>query len=123
MVGSAFPSFMLDRMGRRITLMWGTCMVGGSMMFIAILLSIGSKAASMACIAFFFTVRPPHNISLSRANADLLPVHHYLWRQSELCSLGISSRDLASGSEDKGRRGRHFVQLDLEFPRCYDHSK
>lgn len=56
MIGSAFPSLMLDRMGRRITLMWGTCLVGASMMFIAILLSIGTKAASSACIAFFFTV-------------------------------------------------------------------
>ena len=74
MIGAAFPSFRLDQMGRRKTLMIGTCLVGGSMMFITILLSIGNKAASTACIAFFFTVGQYPLMLLSNANERLLSI-------------------------------------------------
>jgi hypothetical protein len=57
MLGSLFPTFYLDRpwMGRRKTMMIGSFGLGVSMMMIAILLSIGSKNASSAATAFFFT--------------------------------------------------------------------
>jgi hypothetical protein len=57
LIGSLFPTFYLDRpwMGRRKTMMFGCFGLGVSMMMIAILLSIGTKNASSASVAFFFT--------------------------------------------------------------------
>ena len=61
-IGSLFPSFYLDKVGRRKPMMWGLAGLGLSMMMIAILLSFqdrgGSlaKATSSASVTFFFTV-------------------------------------------------------------------
>lgn len=63
-VGSLFPTFFLDRYGRRKPMMWGSLGTGISMMMIAILLSFQmskasnpslASATSSASIAFFFT--------------------------------------------------------------------
>ena len=62
LLGSLFPSFYLDRIGRRKPMMWGSFGLGFSMMMIAILLSFQdrggfiAKATSTASVAFFFTV-------------------------------------------------------------------
>jgi MFS family permease len=62
--GSLFPTFFLDRFGRRRPMMIGCALCGISMMMIAALLSPqgqGNEAlaqrASSASVAFFFTVR------------------------------------------------------------------
>lgn len=61
MFGSLLPTFMLDRMGRRATMMWGSTGLGISMMLISALLSQGDptttigKNYSSAAVAFFFT--------------------------------------------------------------------
>lgn len=61
-IGSLFPTFYLDRFGRRKPMMWGCFGLGFSMMMIAVLLSFQdrggaiAKATSSASVAFFFTV-------------------------------------------------------------------
>ena len=61
-LGSLFPTFTLDRTGRRNPMMWGSFGCGASMMMIAILLSFQShggavaKATASGSVAFFFTV-------------------------------------------------------------------
>lgn len=60
-IGSAVPSFFLDRMGRRKTMMWGCAGMGVSMLFVAALLSQAdggetARGTSFASgsVAFFF---------------------------------------------------------------------
>lgn len=62
--GSLYPTFTLDRTGRRKPMMWGSFGCGASMLMIAVLLSFQTrgqndpvaKATSSASVAFFFTV-------------------------------------------------------------------
>ena len=58
-IGSFVPAFLVDRIGRRQPMMWGSLGLGISMMLISILLSFqGSsvqKSTSSASVAFFFT--------------------------------------------------------------------
>jgi len=60
-IGSLFPTFTLDKTGRRKPMMWGSFGCGFSMMLIAILLSFQSrggdlaKATASGSVAFFFT--------------------------------------------------------------------
>ncbi|KAF3762659.1 general substrate transporter [Cryphonectria parasitica EP155] len=59
-IGSLFPTFFLDRYGRRKPMMWGSFGLGVCMMMIAILLSFQdqggqiAKNTSSASVAFFF---------------------------------------------------------------------
>jgi MFS family permease len=61
-IGSLFPTFFLDRVGRRRPMMWGSLGLGICMMMIAVLLSFSdaepglSKRTSSASVAFFFLV-------------------------------------------------------------------
>ncbi|PVI05638.1 putative Myo-inositol transporter 1 [Periconia macrospinosa] len=60
-IGSLYPTFFLDRIGRRKPMMWGSFGLGVSMMMIAILLSFQprggelAKATASASVTFFFT--------------------------------------------------------------------
>lgn len=71
--GSLYPTFTLDKTGRRKPMMWGSFGCGFSMLMISILLSFQTrgqndpiaKATSSASVAFFFTVR-----SLSPTSPD-----------------------------------------------------
>lgn len=60
LLGSFVPSLLVDRIGRRRPMMLGSLGLGVSMMLISILLSFKGtsieKQASMASVAFFFTV-------------------------------------------------------------------
>jgi MFS family permease len=47
-IGSLFPTFFLDRIGRRKPMMWGSFGLGLSMMLIAILLSFQDRGGSVA---------------------------------------------------------------------------
>lgn len=64
-IGSLFPTFFLDKYGRRNPMIWGSLGLGISMMMISILLSFQGKggdvaqATSKGSVAFFFTVRKP----------------------------------------------------------------
>lgn len=65
--GSLYPTFTLDKTGRRKPMMWGSFGCGFSMLMISILLSFQmrgqgdpvAKATSSASVAFFFTVSLP----------------------------------------------------------------
>ncbi|KAH6657243.1 putative Myo-inositol transporter 1 [Truncatella angustata] len=60
-LGSLFPTFFLDKYGRRKPMMWGSLGLGISMMMVSILLSFQSrggdvaKSTATASITFFFT--------------------------------------------------------------------
>lgn len=58
-LGSLYPTFYADKVGRRKPMLWGSAGLGLSMMMIAILLSFQGtskeKATSSAAVAFFFT--------------------------------------------------------------------
>jgi hypothetical protein len=62
--GSLYPTFTLDKTGRRNPMMWGSFGCGFSMLMISVLLSFQmrgqqdsvAKATSSASVAFFFTV-------------------------------------------------------------------
>lgn len=72
--GSLYPTFTLDKTGRRKPMMWGSFGCGFSMLMISILLSFQmrgqndpvAKATSSASVAFFFTVRQPFPITFPR---------------------------------------------------------
>ena len=54
-IGSLYPTFFVDRSGRRPPMIWGSTGLGVSMMMLSVLLSIGKHATNSASIAFFFT--------------------------------------------------------------------
>ncbi|EMR66782.1 putative hexose carrier protein [Eutypa lata UCREL1] len=60
-IGSLFPTFFLDKYGRRNPMMWGSLGLGISMMMISILLSFQGRGGDVAqstskgSVAFFFT--------------------------------------------------------------------
>lgn len=64
-IGSLFPTFFLDKYGRRNPMMWGSLGLGISMMMISILLSFQGRGGDVAqstskgSVAFFFTVWNP----------------------------------------------------------------
>lgn len=61
-IGSLFPTFFLDKYGRRKPMMWGSLGLGISMMMVSILLSFQpqggqiARSTASASVAFFFTV-------------------------------------------------------------------
>lgn len=60
LLGSFVPSLLVDRIGRRKPMMWGSFGLGFSMMMIAILLSFKGtsveRPTASASVTFFFTV-------------------------------------------------------------------
>ncbi|KAK5019198.1 hypothetical protein LTR16_000763 [Cryomyces antarcticus] len=62
-IGSFVPALLVDRIGRRQPMMWGSLGLGISMMMIAVLLSFkgsaNEHATSSASVAFFFTEQTP----------------------------------------------------------------
>ena len=54
-LGSLYPTFFVDKVGRRPPMMWGSLGCGLSMMLIAVCLSLGTHAASSAAVTWFFT--------------------------------------------------------------------
>lgn len=84
--GSLYPTFTLDKTGRRKPMMWGSFGCGFSMLMISILLSFQmrgqtdpvAKATSSASVAFFFTVShsgPVRNSSSTTiGRSDLLHI-------------------------------------------------
>lgn len=68
-IGSLYPTFFLDRIGRRKPMMWGSFGLGISMMLISILLSFQDRGGSLAkstasaSVTFFFTVGLPSHLT------------------------------------------------------------
>ena len=76
MIGSLFPSFFLDRYGRRNPMMIGSALLGICMMLISVLLSFQdrggmlAKSTSTASVAFFFLVS---DWSSTKRSDELMP--------------------------------------------------
>jgi MFS family permease len=74
-LGSLYPTFTLDKTGRRKPMMWGSFGCGMSMLMVSILLSFQmrgqddpvAKSTASASVAFFFTVSTsPFSLLFSR---------------------------------------------------------
>ncbi|KAI1623431.1 putative MFS sugar transporter [Exophiala viscosa] len=95
MIGSLFPTFFIDRYGRRRPLMWGFGGLGISMLLIAVLLSFNGHAnehaTSSAAVAFFFSYMLAFGMSLNCIpwcyGPEILPLH----ARAKGGAIGISS--------------------------------
>ncbi|KAL9094264.1 MAG: hypothetical protein Q9165_003404 [Trypethelium subeluteriae] len=86
-IGSFVPAFLVDRIGRRRPMMWGSFGLGISMMLISILLSFQGtsvqKPTSSASVAFFFTY-----MLIFGASVNCIPCLH---ARAKGTAIGISS--------------------------------
>lgn len=116
-IGSFVPSLLVDRIGRRQPMMWGSLGLWISMMLISVLLSFkGSsveKETSTASVAFFFTVSPSYHTYMRYARLTNLTVHAYLRCIRELHPLGLCTRNSSSSGQSKGHRHRNLFELAL----------
>ncbi|PGH23700.1 hypothetical protein AJ80_02306 [Polytolypa hystricis UAMH7299] len=95
LLGSFVPSFLVDRIGRRKPMMWGSFGLGLSMMLISILLSFkGSgveKTTATASVAFFFTYMLIFGASVNCIPwvyvPEILPLH----ARAKGTAVGVSS--------------------------------
>ncbi|KAJ5895266.1 sugar transporter [Penicillium taxi] len=95
MLGSLLPAFMLDRMGRRRTMMWGSFGLGVCMLMIAALQSQiyephGMTFAS-ASVAFFFLYMLVHGMSINSVPWVYVPEILPLEARTKGTAIGISS--------------------------------
>ncbi|ETN44477.1 uncharacterized protein HMPREF1541_10147 [Cyphellophora europaea CBS 101466] len=90
-IGSLYPTFFIDRSGRRPPMLWGSIGLGVSMMMIAVLLSVGKQVTSSAAIAFFFTYMLIFGASVNCIPwcyvPEILPLHV----RAKGTAVGISS--------------------------------
>ncbi|KAJ5734353.1 general substrate transporter [Penicillium malachiteum] len=95
MIGSLLPAFMLDRMGRRRTMMIGSFGLGVCMLMIAALLSQvnephGKEYAS-ASVAFFFLYMLIHGMSINSVPWVYVPEILPLEARTKGTAIGVSS--------------------------------
>ncbi|GIJ85560.1 hypothetical protein Asppvi_004419 [Aspergillus pseudoviridinutans] len=94
-IGSFFPTFFVDRVGRRAPMMWGSFGLGLCMMMVSILLSFKGKAnehaTSSASVAFFFLYMLIFGASVNCIPwvyvPEILPLH----ARAKGTAVGISS--------------------------------
>ncbi|KAH6874679.1 general substrate transporter [Thelonectria olida] len=94
-LGSLIPSLALDRMGRRVTMMWGSAGLSLSMLLVAALLSKSKgddgKTYASASIAFFFTYMFIFGASMNCVPwvyvPEILPLH----ARTRGTAIGVSS--------------------------------
>ncbi|KAJ9396948.1 hypothetical protein DTO282F9_6202 [Paecilomyces variotii] len=94
-IGSFVPSLLVDRIGRRQPMMWGSLGLGISMMLISVLLSFkGSsveKETSTASVAFFFTYMLIFGASVNCIPWVYVPEILPLQARAKGTAIGISS--------------------------------
>lgn len=94
-IGSFFPTFFVDRVGRRGPMMWGSFGLGLCMMMVAILLSFKGTAVqhdtSSAAVTFFFLYMLIFGASVNCIPwvyvPEILPLH----ARAKGTAVGISS--------------------------------
>ncbi|OOF90233.1 hypothetical protein ASPCADRAFT_157188 [Aspergillus carbonarius ITEM 5010] len=94
-VGSIFPTFFVDRVGRRAPMIWGSFGLGVCMMMVSILLSFkghaNEHATSSAAVAFFFVYMLIFGASVNCIPwcyvPEILPLH----ARTKGTAVGISS--------------------------------
>ncbi|KAB8237297.1 putative MFS sugar transporter [Aspergillus alliaceus] len=94
-IGSLFPTFFVDRVGRRTPMIWGSFGLGVCMMMVSILLSFKGKenehATSSASVAFFFIYMLIFGASVNCIPwvyvPEILPLH----ARAKGTAVGISS--------------------------------
>ncbi|KAL1641340.1 hypothetical protein SLS61_010146 [Didymella pomorum] len=95
MFGSILPSFALDRMGRRKTMMWGCFGLGICMLMISALLSQSSvangQAYASAAVAFFFLYMLIFGMSVNCVPWVYVPEILPLEARTKGTAVGISS--------------------------------
>lgn len=95
MLGSLLPAFMLDRMGRRRTMMIGSLGLGICMMMVAALLSQVDKpngtSYASASVSFFFLFMLIHGMSINSVPWVYVPEILPLEARTKGTAIGISS--------------------------------
>ena len=95
-IGSFYPTFFIDKVGRRAPMMWGSTGLGICMMMISILLSFKGKAnqneTSSASVAFFFLYMLIFGASVNCIPwcyvPEILPLH----ARAKGTAVGISAK-------------------------------
>lgn len=129
-VGSIFPTFLLDKYGRRRPMMWGSLGTGWCMMMISILLSFKSKSGqyseevgtktSEAAVAFFFLY-----MIFFGATANCIPwvyVVSQTWILQRDWVLTVTSAGDPAIARAKQRHG-HRYQCQLAVELCRRHGQ
>lgn len=95
MLGSLLPAFMLDRMGRRKTMMIGSFGLGVCMLMVAALLSQvnepNGKAYASASVTFFFLYMLIHGMSINSVPWVYVPEILPLEARTKGTAIGVSS--------------------------------
>ncbi|KAJ9627867.1 hypothetical protein H2203_003085 [Taxawa tesnikishii (nom. ined.)] len=94
-IGSFVPALLVDRIGRRAPMMWGSAGLGISMLLIAVLLSFKGtsvqQATSSASVAFFFTYMLIFGASVNCIPWVYVPEILPLRARAKGTAVGISS--------------------------------
>ncbi|CAG9983503.1 unnamed protein product [Clonostachys byssicola] len=95
MFGSILPSFALDRMGRRKTMLWGCTGLGVCMLMVAALLSqvghLNGHACASAAVAFFFLYMLIFGMSVNCVPWVYVPEILPLEARTRGTAIGVSS--------------------------------
>ena len=126
-VGSAVPTILADRIGRRRPMIWGVIGMGLCMMMVSILLSFRGQSnehsTASAAIAFFFLYMLVDGASVNCIPwcyvPEILPLH----ARSKGTAIGVSSNWIwVCYTRIDCMTWVYFANWILELLRCYDNT-